>query len=143
VILATRSACLFALLAVAANLAACGSVQQAPTTSAGTETVTYRLPESFPLYVQIQGPAGAVAKQAHSLRAYVEPTHLIVVRNAPGHAICTFPRSVKGGVTVRPLRRQEACISLVQAHCQSARIVIGRHLGTLSHAIVLSHLSLA
>jgi hypothetical protein len=105
VILAMRLACLLALLAVAANLAACGSGRHAATTSAGTKTVTYRWAKPFPLYVQIQGPAGAVAKQAHSLRANFERTHPIVVRNAPGHAICTFPGltfpGLRGSVTVR------------------------------------------
>ena len=56
--------------------------------------------EALSLYVQIQGPAGAVAKQAQSLRARFERTHPIVVRNAPGHAICTFP-GLQDNVTVR------------------------------------------
>jgi hypothetical protein len=100
VILAIRLACLLAVLAVVANLAACGSGQRAPTTSAESKTVTYRWAKPLPLYVEIRGPAGAVAKQAHSLRANFERTHPIVVRNAPGRAICTFA-GLQGNVTVR------------------------------------------
>ncbi len=100
VILATRSACLLALLAVVANLTACGSGHHAATTGGGTKTVTYRWAKPSPLYVQIQGPAGAVGTQAHSLRANFERTHPTVVQNAPGHAICTFP-GLQGNVTVR------------------------------------------
>ena len=99
-ILAKRLAFLLALLVLVANLAACGSGQHATTTSAGTKTLTYRLKEPFPLYVQIQGPGEAVITQAHSLRAHLGRTPPIIVRNAPGHAVCTFP-GLQGNVTVR------------------------------------------
>ena len=113
VILAIRSACLLALLAVVANLAACGSGHHAPTTSAETTTVTYRWAKPSPIFVQIEGPAGAAAKQAHYLRANFERTHPTVVPNAPGHAICTFP-GLLGSVTVRLYGDKK----LVSARCK-------------------------
>jgi hypothetical protein len=120
VILAARSAFLLALLAVVANLAACGSDQHAPTTSAATKTLTYRWAKPFPSYVQIQGPAEAVITQAHALRVNFERTHPIVVRNAPGHAICTF-RGLQGNVTVRLYGDK----SLVSARCKRIAKALG------------------
>src|SRR2546423_1429437 len=111
---------LLALLAVLANLAACGSAQHAPTTSAETKTVTYRWAKPYPLYVQVQGSAGAVARQAHSLRANFERTHPIVVQNAPGHAICTFP-GLQGNVTVRLYGDKK----LVSARCKRIAKALG------------------
>jgi hypothetical protein len=72
------------------------------------------------LYVQIQGPAGTVAKQAHSLRANFERTQPIVVRNAPGHAICTFP-GLQGNVTVRLYGDK----SSVSARCERITKALG------------------
>ena len=118
--MATRLACLLASLAVVANLAACGSGQHTPTTNADTKTVIYRWAKPFPLYVQIQGPAGAVAKQAHSLRTHFERTHPIEVRNAPGHAICTFP-GLQGNVTVRLYGDKR----FVSARCQRITKALG------------------
>jgi hypothetical protein len=118
--MATKLACLLAVLAVVANLAACGSGQHTPTTSADTKTVTYRWAKPVPLYVQIQGPGGAIAKQAHSLRAHFERTHPIVVRNAPGHAICTFP-GLQGNVTVRLYGDKR----LVSARCKRIAKALG------------------
>jgi hypothetical protein len=110
---------LLALLAVLANLAACGSGKHAPTTSAGTKTLTYRWAKPFPLYVQIRGPAEAVITQAHSLRVNFERTNPIV-RNAPGHAICTFP-GLQGNVTVRLYGDK----SLVSARCKRIAKALG------------------
>ena len=120
VILATRLAFLLALFAVVANLAACGSGQPAPTTSAETKTLTYRWAKPFPVYVQIHGPAEAVLTLARSLRARFERTHPIVVPNAPGHAVCTYP-GLQGGVTVRLYGDK----SLVSARCKSITKALG------------------
>ena len=119
-ILAARLAFLLALLAVVANLAACGSGQPAPTTTAETKTLMYRWAKPFPLYVQIQGPSEAVLTLAHSLRANFERTHPIVMRNAPGRAVCTFP-GLQGGVTVRLYGDK----SLVSARCKSVAKALG------------------
>ena len=119
-ILAKRLAFLLALLALVATLAACGSGQDAATTSVGTKTLTYRWARPFPLYVQIQGPAGAVITLAHSLRANFERAHPIMVRNAPGHAICTFP-GLQGNVTVRLYGAKP----LVSARCKHIAKALG------------------
>jgi hypothetical protein len=120
VIVATRLACLLASLAVVANLAARGTGRRTPTTNADAKTVIYRWAKPFPLYVQIQGPAGAVGQQAHSLRAHFEQTHPIVVRNAPGRAICTFP-GLQGNVTVRLYGDKR----LVSARCKRIAKALG------------------
>ena len=87
--------------------------------------MTYRWAKPSPLYVQIQGPAGAVAKQAQSLRASFERTHPIVVRNAPGHAICTFPSlqvpGLQDNVTVRLYGDKKS----VSARCERITKALG------------------
>lgn len=117
---ATRTTFLLASLAVVATLAACGSGEHAPTTSAETKTLTYRWAKPFPLYVQIQRPGPAVIRQAHSLRANFERAHPIVVPNAPGHAVCTFP-GLQGNVTVRLYGERR----LVSARCKRIADALG------------------
>lgn len=116
----TRLALLLVLLAVVANLAACGSGQHASTTSDGTKTLTYRWAKPFPLYVQIEGPARATITRAHSFRANFERTHPILVPNAPGHAVCTFP-GLHDSVTVRLYGDK----SLVSARCKRIAKALG------------------
>jgi hypothetical protein len=90
------------------------------TSNAATKTLTYRWAKPFPLYVRIRGPAEAVVAQAHSLRAHFERTHPTLVRNAPGHAICTFP-GLQGSVTVRLYGGR----SLVSARCKRIAKALG------------------
>lgn len=120
VIPATRLGCLLAVLALVATLAACGSGQRALTTGVETTAVTYRWAKPLPLYVEIQGPAGAVAKVSTFLRANFEHKHPIVVRNAPGHAICTFP-GLQGNVTVRLYGNK----TFVSARCKRIAKALG------------------
>src|SRR5262249_22605360 len=116
-----------ALVAVTV-VSACGATQRrvvvvpggVVTSNATTKTLTYRWTKRVPLYVQIRGPAKAVSTQAQSLRAHFERTHPMLVRNAPGHAVCTFP-GLQGGVTVRLYGDK----SLVSARCKRIAKALG------------------
>jgi len=98
----------------------CDNCSRQDTVSAGTKTVTYRWAKPYPLYVRIQGPAEAVDSQAHALRAHFERTHPMIVRSAPGHAICAFP-GLQGSVTVRLYGDK----NLVSARCKRIAKALG------------------